>query len=432
METRKKPASLFVVGANHRSSPIGLRDRVFVDEESVPLIFDQLRRSGVTQALILSTCDRVEIQGAADNTSAAIATVRKIFTERAPVDVQALTAQGDNPFYDMTGAVAARQIFAVASSLDSHIIGEPQVLGQVKESHRQSRSYGMVGPELDDVLQAAYNVAKRVRTETVIGRRPVSIAAATAQLVRDIHGDMSRTTVLVLGLGDMANIIGDHLRDAGAVSMLLAGPSRRTESTARRQGRTFVPFEELEAALAQADVVVAEVGTGRYMVSEPLMESALRKRRRRPVLLVDVGAPPDIDPAIQELDGAFLYALDDLESVAMQGRASRDAAALTAWEIVDLAVLNWERQAEGRTVDPAIIALRSRFETAREAVLSEHPAADAEEATRLLINRLLHAPSRVMREVSEDATLATSDPKTMMYWVRRLFGVDAPDRTDQD
>ena len=269
----EKSTSLFVVGTNHRSSPIGLRDRVFVDEETAPLIFDQLRQSGVSQALILSTCDRVEIQGASDNTDVAIAAVRKVLTERAPEDVQALTAQGDDPFYQMTGDAAVRQIFAVASSLDSQIIGEPQVLGQVKESHRQSQSFGMVGPELDGVLQSAYNVAKRVRNETKIGRRPVSIAAAVAQLVRDIHGDMSRVTVLVLGLGDMATIVGDHLRAAGAGQMLLSGPSRRTEATARRQGRTFVSFDALGASLAQADVVVAEVGAGRYLIPTPVMSA---------------------------------------------------------------------------------------------------------------------------------------------------------------
>jgi glutamyl-tRNA reductase len=420
----EKSTSLFVVGTNHRSSPIGLRDRVFVDEETAPLIFDQLRQSGVSQALILSTCDRVEIQGASDNTDVAIAAVRKVLTERAPEDVQASTAQGDDPFYQMTGDAAVRQIFAVASSLDSQIIGEPQVLGQVKESHRQSQSFGMVGPELDGVLQSAYNVAKRVRNETEIGRRPVSIAAAVAQLVRDIHGDMSRVTVLVLGLGDMATIVGDHLRAAGAGQMLLSGPSRRTEATARRQGRTFVSFDALGASLAQADVVVAEVGAGRYLIPTPVMSAALQERRRRPVLLVDVGVPPDIDPAIQELDGAFLYALDDLEIVAMQGRASRDAAAQTAWKIVDTAVSNWGRQVEGRAAAPAIVALRSQFEVAREAVLSDYPDAGAEEATRLLINRLLHAPSRVMREVASDTALETSDPKSMMYWVRRVFGVD--------
>jgi glutamyl-tRNA reductase len=427
METGQKPTSLFVVGANHRSSPIGLRDRVFVDEVSAPLFFDQLRRFSITQALILSTCDRVEVQGASDNPRSAIAAIREILTERAPVDVQALAAHSDDPFYHMSGSAAVRQIFAVASSLDSQIIGEPQVLGQVKESHRQSQSHGMIGPELDTVLQAAYSVAKRVRTETDVGRRPVSIATAAAQLVRDIHGDMSRTTVLVLGLGDMANIIGDHLRDAGADRMLLTGPSQRTEATARREGKTFVPFDELRVALAQADVVVAEVGTGRYMIPKPLMALALRERRRRPVLLVDVGAPPDIDPAIQDLDGAFLYALDDLEAVALQGRASRDAAALSAWEIVDAAVLNWERQMQGKTAKPAIVALRSQFEEAREAVLLENPAADAEEATRLLVNRLLHAPSRALREVSEGVDVAENDPKTMMYWVRRLFGSDAPE-----
>jgi glutamyl-tRNA reductase len=424
--TGEKSASLFVVGANHRSSSIGLRDRVFVDEETAPLIFDQLRRSGVSQALILSTCDRVEIQGASGDTDAAIAAVRKVFTERAPVEVQSMTAQGDDPFYQMTGDAAVRQIFAVASSLDSQIIGEPQVLGQVKESHRQSQSFGMVGPELDGVLQGAYNVAKRVRSETEIGRRPVSIAAAAAQLVRDVHGDMSRVSVLVLGLGDMANIVGDHLREAGAGQMLLSGPSRRTEATARRQGRIFVSFDELGASLAQADVVVAEAGTGRYLIPAPMMMAALQARRRRPVLLIDVGAPPDIDPAVQDLDGAFLYALDDLESVAMQGRAGRDAAAQSAWEIVDASVLNWGRQANGRAAAPAIVALRSQFEAAREAVLSDHPDAGAAEATRLLINRLLHAPSRVMREVAAEAAHETSDPKSMMYWVRRVFGVDPP------
>jgi glutamyl-tRNA reductase len=176
--------------------------------------------------------------------------------------------------------------------------------------------------------------------------------------------------------------------------------------------------------LAQADVVVAEAGAGRYLIPAPVMSAALQERRRRPVLLVDVGAPPDIDPAVQELDGAFLYALDDLEIVAMQGRASRDAAAQTAWKIVDTAVSNWGCQIEGRAAVPAIVALRSQFEAAREAVLSDHPDAGAEEATRLLINRLLHAPSRVMREVASDTALEISDPKSMMYWVRRVFGVD--------
>jgi glutamyl-tRNA reductase len=426
--TAKSPGSLFVVGANHLSSPVGLRDQIFVDDESAPLVLDRLRRAGIEQAVILSTCDRVELQGVAADTGAAISAVRTLFAERAHADVQALIEQEDDPFYHMTGLSAVRQIFAVASSLDSQVIGEPQVLGQVKESHELSQSHDMMGPELESVLQSAYNVAKRVRTDTMIGRRPVSIAAAAVQLARDVHGDLSRITVLVLGLGDMANIVADYLRDAGAGQMLLSGPSRRTEATARREGRTFISFDQLEAGLAQSDVVVCEAGTGRYLVTAEMMAAALKARRRQPVLLVDVGAPPDIDPATQELDGAFLYALDDLESVAMQGRQERGAAAKEAWEIVDDAVARWSRKLQGEAATPAIVALRSQFEATRQAVLADNPNAGAEEATRLLINRLLHAPSRAMRDAVEEAPVDEQDSKTMMDWVRRVFGGNAPDR----
>ncbi|MFT6582168.1 MAG: glutamyl-tRNA reductase [Alphaproteobacteria bacterium] len=426
--TAKSPVSLFVVGANHLSSPVGLRDQIFVDDASAPLMLDRLRRTGIAQAVILSTCDRVEIQGVAKDTDAAISAVRTMFAERAQADAQALIEQGDDPFYHMTGLAAVRQIFAVASSLDSQVIGEPQVLGQVKESHGLSRSHDMVGPELESVLQSAYNVAKRVRTDTVIGRRPVSIAAAAAQLARDVHGDLSRITVLVLGLGDMANIVADYLRDAGAGQMLLSGPSRRTEATARRQGRTYVAFDQLEAGLAQSDVVVSEAGTGRYLIPAEMMAAALKTRRRQPVLLIDVGAPPDIDPATQALDGAFLYALDDLESVAMQARQERGAAAKEAWEIVDDAVARWSRKSQGEAATPAIIALRSQFEATRQTVLAENPNAGAEEATRLLINRLLHAPSRAMRDAIEETPVDEQESKTMMDWVRRTFGGNAPDR----
>ena len=426
--TAKSPVSLFVVGANHRSSPAALRDQIFVDEASTPLMLDRLRQAGISQAVILSTCDRVELHGAAEDVDAAIIAVRALLSDRVQADAHALAAQGDDPFYFMTGAAAIRQIFAVASSLDSHVIGEPQVLGQVKESHELSRTHNMVGSELEGVLQTAYNVAKQVRTDTVIGRRPVSIAAAAAQLARDVHGDMSRITVLVLGLGDMAGIVADYLHDAGAGQMLLSGPSRRTEATARRQGRTFIPFDQLAAALAKADVVISEAGTGGYLLTATMMADALKARRRQPVLLIDVGAPPDIDPATQDLDGAFLYALDDLETVAMQGRQDRGAAADDAWKIVDDAVRRWSRNEQGRAATPAIVELRSQFEAMRQTVLRENPKADADEATRLLINRLLDAPSRAMRSANEQTPVDEHNTKTMMDWVRRMFGANSSGR----
>lgn len=415
----------FAIGATHRSSTIELRDRLFVDEGAAPALYERLAAAGVGQAIVLSTCDRVEVQGMAEAPEAAIDAVRRIFAGRLGEDPSTI-ADHLECFAD---DAAAKRIFAVAASLESQVIGEPQVLGQVKEGHRLAARHGMVGPDLEALLQAAYGAAKRVRTETPIAERSVTLASGAVQIARDLHGDLSECTGLIVGLGDMGDLIGGQLRLSGLGRTILTGLSRRTESEARRLGCHFVPFDDLDAALVEADIVVTAAGTGRYLITAEAIERALQRRRRRPMLVIDGGVPGDVDPAVDRLDGAYVYSLDDLERVAQEGRANREAAAATAWRIVESEVAAWRRGRAERDAVPAVVALRRHFEAMRDEVLSADPTLGAEEATRRLVNRLLHNPSEALRTLAAGGG-GPDDAAAMHRLVRRLFGLDDPGEDD--
>ncbi len=414
----------FVVGANHRSSSVTLRDRIFLDDAKAPLFVGQLAEKGIAQAIVLSTCDRVEVQAASIEPEQDAATIRKLLVAASGQPEDAI---GDQ-IYDFSGDEAVRHIFAVAASLDSQTIGEPQVLGQVKEGHRFAQAHGMMGDELDALLQAAYGVAKRVRTETEIGHRPVSIASAAGRIARDVQGELSSANILLVGLADMGDIIVEQLRAAGAVRLSMSGPSRRTEATAQRSGYAFLPFNTLDLALKDAEIIVAAAGTGQTLISADAMERALVQRRRRPVLVIDAGIPGDVDPNVGELEGAFLFTLEDLERVAMEGRSTRGAAAQGAWNIIDEEVGVWRRNLAGRDAAPAIVALRTQFESVRDELLAAEPGANAEDATRMLINRLLHQPSNAMRELAETKAASRDVSfRSAEQLLRRLFGLGARD-----
>lgn len=418
-ENSQKPEP-FVVGATHRSSSVGLRDQLFVDDDAAPVLFERLAAAGIPQALVLSTCDRVEIQGMAPSPSAAVEAARLILAARAGQAVSEIAGLLEC----LTGDAAVRRIFAVAASLESQVIGEPQVLGQVKEGHRLAGRYGMVGPELESLLQSAYGAAKRVRNETPIAERPVSLAACAVQTARDLHGDLGRCSGLIVGLGDMGDLIGGQLRLAGLGRTVLTGPSRRVEAEARRTGRHFAPFDSLDDALAEADIVVTASGAGGALISADAAERALRRRRRRPILLIDGGVPGDIDPAVDRLDGAFLYTLDDLERLAREGMATREEASSAAWDIVNAEAAAWRRSRIERGAAPALVALRRHFEAVRDEIVAAGPDMDAAEATRRLVNRLLHGPSEALRGLAATGGEDWRDPAALTRLLERLFGLD--------
>jgi len=389
---------LLVVGTNHRTGALSLRDALAVEDGAMPAALADLRARGLGEAVLLSTCDRVEIIATTDDRAAATGQILAFLADRADRPVEEVQGQ----LYVLTGEEAVRHLFAVASSLDSLMIGEPHVLGQVKAAHRMSRDAALNGHDLDVCLQAAYAVAKRVRSETSIAEGPVSVASSAVQTARDLFGDLRRCRILLAGGGDMGGLITEALQAAGV---------GRTSVTARRPsraevlGRTFsaalVPFEELSAALAETEVVITAIGGGTPAVTEEAVKAALKKRRQRPILFVDAGVPGDVEPAVDRIDNAFLYDLEDLEHVAEQGRSQREAAARAAWEIVTAETEAFLRTRAERAAVPAIAALHRHFEAERARALAEAPQ-DADKATRLLIGRLLHAPSQVLRDLAAD------------------------------
>lgn len=413
--------SYLVIGASHRTCSGAIRDHLTTDEAEVPGVLARLRELGFSQAVWLSTCDRVEVQAVHRRPHEAALAVATLLAERAGIAEGELAGQ----LYTRTGAEAVRHLFAVACSLDSQVVGEPHILGQLKAAHRHAAVAGLTGPELEAALQAAYAAAKRVRSETPIAEGATSLAAAAVQVARDLHGDLKRCAALMIGLGDMGTLVLDSLREAGLPRVTVAAPvDRRAEAAARRLSGHFVPWADLDGALAGADIVVTAAGLGRYILSGGAMETALKRRRRRPVFVVDAAVPADVDPAVAALDEAFVYDLGDLESVALQGRVGREAAARAAWAIVEEAVSAFARQRAERAAVPAVAALRSHFEAERRRLLTEHAGLDAAAATRLLVNRLLHGPSEMLRALAAEGGAELAEQAAAERLLSRLFRLD--------
>lgn len=419
---------LVVVGFNHHSAPTALRDRLFIEEAETNGFLADLRAAGLTQAIMLSTCDRVEVQGAAADPAAFGQTLLGVFAKRSGLSAAEL---GPHVHY-LVGEAALRHVFAVAAALESQIIGEPQVLGQLKEAHKRARDVGLIGPELDMALQAAYGAAKRARSETALGERPVTLASAALQVARDVHGELAGCAALLVGPGDMGELLIEHFRGAGLKRVTITGPNAaRSETLARQLDCHLAPFDPLLPALVPADIVITATGSGRFCVTAPIIEEALRQRRRRPMLLLDLGVPADIDPAVEPLAGAFRYDLDDLENVAMSGRVSRETAATEAWAIIEAELAAFARARAGRSAAPAITALRRHFEMHRARVLIES-GGDAVRATELLINRLLHEPSEALRRLAAEAAADPAARRAAERLVCELFGLAGDDSDGDD
>jgi glutamyl-tRNA reductase len=405
-----------VVGVSHKTAAAGLRDRLFAEEAQLPPLLEALKSAGLGQALLLSTCDRTEVQAMTAEPEAAAAALGVFLAARAGLPAAELAASA----YQLQGEAALRHIFAVAASLDSAMVGEPQVLGQVKSAHRLAKDAGLVGPELERVLQAAYATAKRVRSETGIAERAVSVAAVAAQLVRDLHGDLGRCAGLILGAGEMGEFLAEHLRQSGLARWTVAHPSpRRAELVAVRFGGHFVGLDALPEMLTRADVVLAALGNSRPTIDETTARAALRARRQRPILFIDAAVPRDVDPRVAAVEAAFLYELADLERLALEGRSGRAVAADAAWRIIDAEVAAFLAGQVARQAVPAVVALRQRFETVRAEVLA-NGSPDAAEATRLLINRLLHDPSEALRRLAIEG----GDAAGAEALLRRLFAME--------
>ncbi len=417
MAAAESVGAYLVVGLSHRSAPPEVRERLFVEDIDRHALLADARAAGFGQAVVIATCERVEIATVTHDFGHAELTAGRLLAGWAAMDCETVGAQ----LSIVRGVSALRHLFAVAAALDSQVLGEPHVLGQLKASHRAASEAGMVGRELEAALQAGYGVAKRVRAETALAEQPVSIATAALKVAREVLGDLRRASALLVGLGEMGELMAAQLREAGVARLTFVHPTqRRAELAARRAGGHARPWPELESALAEADIVVASLGEGRYTIEQGAMRRVLKRRRQRPIFVMDAAVPGDVDPAVHDLEPAFVYDLGDLEQVAADGRARREAAALAAWRIVDEELDAFQRQRSARDAVPAMTALRDHFEAVRADVLTSGKL-DAESATRLLVRRLLHEPTQALRDAAAEDEAERAELERSL---RRLFGID--------
>lgn len=407
---------LCIVGVNHRSGTLALRDALVFEDQEIPGALKTLKAMGVEQAVLLSTCDRVEIVAAGPDATALPAMIGGFLARaagRSPEDIR-------DQIYIMHGEEALRHLFAVASSLDSMIIGEPHVLGQLKTAHRLAREAGMTGSVLDSCLQSAYATAKRVRRETEIARHPVSLMSAAVQVARDLFGDLGQRRLLLLGGADLGEMMAESFQGAGVCHVVATArrPAVAERLATRLNGHVLL-FERLSATLANTDIVIASVGARTWSVTVDMVLSALRARRQSPVLLFDLAVPGDVEAAVGRIPSAFLYDLQDLEHLAEEGRSLREGESRAAWSLVVEEVSAFLRNHAERDAAPVIAALRRRFEVERARALHE-AGEDVERATRLMLGRLLHDPSEALRAMAA-APENRDESRMAEHLLRRLF-----------
>ncbi|QGW64301.1 glutamyl-tRNA reductase [Lysobacter soli] len=395
--------SLFVLGINHQTAPVSLRERVAFSAETVPAALDALKTlPQVQEVALLSTCNRTELYAVSNDDGQALAD----WLATHPDDIGDLHAY----LYRHRDADAVRHLFRVATGLDSLVLGEPQILGQVKDAWATARHAGTLGSQLDRLFQHAFTTAKRARTDTRIGANPVSVASAAVRLAQESFARLEDSTVLMIGAGETIELAARHLVQARAKRLLVANRTlAHAQELASRHGGFALPLSEIDKHLGEADVVISATASRDPILQRPHVAAALATRKHRPMLLLDLAVPRDIAPDVAELKDVFLYTVDDLERAIEDNRRSRREAATEAEAIVELQVARFTETMVASTRTEPLKRLRAHGEAAKADVLSraqqqlaagQDPSEVLNYLAHTLTNRLLHAPTIALREAA--------------------------------
>jgi len=421
--------TLALIGVNHKTAPIELRERIAISREELPEVTRALAAvPGVAECMIVSTCNRVEILTAIESPAIDLS---RFLQEHFGLDPSLLKAH----LYEHRDQEAVRHLFRVAASLDSMVVGEPQILGQVKEAFAVARAAGTVGVQLEHLLQSAFAAAKRVRSETEIGSNSVSIASVAVDLARKIFGSLQGRTVFLVGAGKMSELAARHLVQQGAGAILV---TNRTRERAQRMADQFkgrvIPFEQLHEAASEADIVITSTGAPHPIFRREHGLVFLHKRRNRPMFFIDIAVPRDVDPAMNKLEGIFVYDIDDLQSVAASHLAERSREASQAEVLIAGEVERFHQRQRTVNVAPAIVALQRQAEELRQAELRRIQArlgsltaeqiAAIEALTRGLVNKFLHPPMQALKQAARENDSARMETLCDTW---SLPGVAAPD-----
>ena len=425
--------SLVAIGLNHQTAPVELRERVAFADNRLRDALAKLRAlPGVQEVALLSTCNRTELYAVADDEGRALVNWLATHPEDPTGDASALQAY----LYRHADDEAARHLFRVATGLDSMVLGEPQILGQVKQAWSEARGAGTLGGRLDRLFQHAFVTAKRARTETRIGNSPVSMASMAVRLAEDSFARPADSVALLVGAGETIELAARHLAAANVKRLMVANRTyRHAEELARRHGGIALPLDEIDHHLHLADIVFSATASREPVIRRSQVEAALAARRHRPMLLLDLAVPRDIEPDVGRLKDAYLYTVDDLERAVEDNRRNRREAADAAESIIDLQVAHYARQQATGARSGPIKRQRAHGEAVRSDVLErarqqlasgQSPEATLEFLAHTLTNRLLHAPTAALREA------AASGDAAMLEAVTRMLPPEAAAATEDD
>jgi glutamyl-tRNA reductase len=415
--------NFFVIGVNHKTAPVEVRERFAIPESRLPEATKLLAtHPGIEEGMIVSTCNRVELLARSTNGTA---DMRGFLRKLYEVDPD----QYEPYLYEYRETEAVRHIFRVASSLDSMVVGEPQILGQVKEAYATARAVGAVNSQLDALLTRAFAVAKRVRTDTSIASSSVSIASVAVDLAKKIFGSLQGKSVYIVGAGKMCELAARHFVAHGAAKIYVANRTyERGVAFAKKFNGEAVPIEHLYDTVDKADIVLSSTGAPVAIFRKEHGEKFLSRRKNRPMFFLDIAVPRDVDAKMNDLDGIFVYDIDDLQQVVASHISDRKEEAQRAEEIVDTEVAKFEERLRTLDVVPTIVSLQEHLETVRQAEidrvrgrlgqLSPEQELAVEAMTRGIINKIMHTPITTLKTAAKEP-----ESTTVIELVRRIFNL---------
>jgi glutamyl-tRNA reductase len=427
---------IVLVGLNHESAPVEIREKLAYREVEVPDALSRLvGRDEIDECLILSTCNRVEVLVRGHDDRGAAESVKKFLAHERRLALEQLNGH----LYVRQDEEAVRHLFEVACGLDSMILGEPQILGQIKQAYAVARKVGSTGPVLDHLLQQGFSAAKQVRTDTGIARNAVSVAFAAVELARKIFGELAGRSVLVVGAGKMADLATKHLVANGIEKIFVTRRNvARAAGFERRFGGEQVAWEKAWKHLEEVDVVVAGTAAPGTVLHHADVRKVVRARRSRPLFIIDIAVPRDVDPAVNDLPNVYLYDIDDLQGIIEDNLGDRRRAAIEARRMVDVHVRSFQHWQRSLQVAPTIVALReSLLDVGRKEIerfhrklgeMSPEQARAIEELTRAVIQKILHPPIRQLKKLADRGD---ADGYAALY--RDIFGIETePDADETD
>jgi glutamyl-tRNA reductase len=413
---------LQILGLNHNTAPVEIREQVVFAGDEVGQALSRLTDiEGVDEAVLLSTCNRTEFYVMTSDGG-------RERLQHWLHDDRNLDQGFADSLFTLEGEEAIRHIFRVACGLDSMVLGEPQILGQLKEAYREAQQAGAAGKQLSRLLQHTFSVAKKVRTDTEIGANPVSVASAAVNLAQQFFANFSRHTALLVGAGVTVELLATHLTAKEIGRLFVANRDvDRARTLANKFGGYALPLSELDGTLPEADILITSTASPEPIITEERIRRALGKRRHRPIFAVDIAVPRDIAPEVAKLRDVYLYSIDDLQKVIQDGQSSREAAAVDANRILEEEIGRYLSMERAKQISPVITALREHAQSVREEVLRDarrrlDKGVDSKEvieyATASLMKKLLHNPSVRLREAAE------SEDVNLIEVTRRLFGIE--------